>query len=57
MTKKDNKEEKEHKKAHKVYKAGDKFHCAECGAEIEYGKNCPTCKTEIDWINEASLRR
>ena len=45
----DKEKKKEHKIAHGVYKAGDKFHCGECGAELDFGKNCPTCKLEFDW--------
>jgi rubrerythrin len=58
MAKEENQEEKEHKEAHKVYKAGDKYHCAECGTEIDFGSKCPTCKLDIDWkMVEGSIRR
>ena len=55
---KDKEKEKEHKKMHGVYKAGDKFHCGECSAEVNFGKSCPTCKVEFDWTKiERDLRR
>jgi rubrerythrin len=41
--------EKEHKRMHEVYKSGDRYHCGECGAELELGKDCPTCKASFDW--------
>ena len=50
--------EKEHQELHKVYKAGDKYHCAECGTEIHWGSNCTNCEAKIDWVKvEASTRR
>jgi rubrerythrin len=50
--------DKEHKKLHQVYKAGDKYHCGECGTEVDYGKNCPMCKKELNWAQiEADIRR
>ena len=51
MAKDKEKEEKkkEHKHMHQVYKSGNKYHCGECGAELDFGKDCPTCKTNIDW--------
>jgi rubrerythrin len=51
--------DKEHEARHKVYKAGDKYHCGECGAELVMGKDCPGCKTSFDWLrimNEAESR-
>jgi rubrerythrin len=51
-------EEKEHKKLHQVYKAGDKYHCGECGTEVDFGKNCPMCKKELNWAQiEGYMRR
>jgi len=48
--KKIDKEKKhEHKVQHGVYKAGEKYHCGECGAELDMGKDCPGCKAELDW--------
>ena len=44
-----NREKKEHKIMHEVYKAGDKFHCGECSAELDLGKDCPNCKKEFNW--------
>ena len=50
--------DKEHKIMHGVYKAGDKYHCGECGTQIDFGENCPTCKKEFDWTKiEAGIRR
>ena len=50
--------DKEHKALHQVYQAGDKFHCGECGTEVDYGKNCPMCKKELNWTQiEANVRR
>jgi len=40
---------KEHQHMHEVYKSGDKFHCGECGAELDVGKDCPTCKKGFNW--------
>jgi rubrerythrin len=58
MTKKDKQAEKEHKESHKVYQAGGKYHCSECGAEIEFGTKCPTCKLDIDWkLVDTNMRR
>ena len=55
--KEEKKKEKEHKEQHKVYRAGDKYHCAECGTEIHWGANCTNCNNEINWTQvEASLR-
>ena len=54
---KDKQKEKEHKIAHGVYKAGDKFHCGECSTEVHYGKNCPTCQREFDWTQIEAYRR
>jgi len=41
--------DKEHKLMHEVYKSGDRYHCGECGAELEMGQNCPTCKKGFNW--------
>lgn len=41
--------EREHKAMHEVYKAGDRYHCGECGAELDMGKDCPTCKKSFNW--------
>lgn len=49
MTNEDKKAAKEHKEAHKVYKVGDKYMCAECGSEITLNGKCPTCKLDINW--------
>ena len=52
MAKKDKEEarkEKEHKKLHEIYKAGDKYHCIECGTEVNFGKDCPTCEKTFNW--------
>lgn len=44
--------EKQHKADHKIYKAGDKYVCGECGAEVTYEvPNCPTCKVNFDWTD------
>ena len=43
------KKDKEHEKLHKIYKAGDKYHCGECGAEVHWDNDCPECKLKIDW--------
>lgn len=32
-----------------VYKVEEKYHCAECHAEVPIKKPCSVCKTEIDW--------
>lgn len=42
-------EKKEHEKMHEVYKAGDRYHCGECGAELDFGKDCPVCKNSFNW--------
>jgi rubrerythrin len=42
-------QEKEHEKMHKIYKSGDKYHCGECGAEVNFGENCPACKAGLNW--------
>lgn len=52
----DKEKKKEHKIAHGVYKAGEKYHCGECGAELVFGKSCPTCKGEFDWAQIESNR-
>ena len=50
--------EKEHDKAHQIYKAGDKYHCVECGTEVHWGNDCPECKLQIDWKQvDAVMRR
>ena len=43
------KKDKEHEKLHKIYKAGNKYHCSECGTEVNWGDHCPDCKLNIDW--------
>jgi len=53
MTKKD----KEHEKQHKIYKAGEKYHCGECGTEVHWGNDCPDCKINIDWNQVEILAR
>jgi len=40
---------KEHEHMHEVYKSGDRYHCGECGAELDMGKDCPTCKVSFNW--------
>jgi rubrerythrin len=58
MTKKDKDAEKEHKKLHQIYKAGEKYHCGECGSEVHFGNDCPTCNKKIDWAQvQVMLRR
>ena len=49
MAKHDKSAEKEHKEKHQIYKSGDKYHCGECGTEVNFGDNCPQCKTHFDW--------
>jgi rubrerythrin len=52
--------DKEHEAAHKVRKVGDKYYCIGCGAELEFGKDCPFCKTSFEWdkiMYEAQMRR
>ena len=52
------KKDKEHTKLHKIYKAGDKFHCGECGTEVNWGADCPGCKARINWDQvEVNVRR
>ena len=41
--------DKEHKRQHEVYKSGDRYHCGECGAELDMGKDCPICKKAFNW--------
>ena len=48
---------KEHKLMHEVYKAGDRYHCGECGAEINFGKDCPVCKKSFNWETIAGQAR
>ena len=51
---------KEHEAMHKVYKAGNKYHCSECGAELDWGKDCPSCKASFNWeriFDEGQSRR
>ena len=43
------KKDKEHKKLHEIYKAGEKYHCGECGSEVNFGNDCPTCNKKINW--------
>jgi len=58
MTKKEDKEaEKKHKAEHQIYKSGDKYHCVECGTEVNWGDNCPQCKVNIDWKMVAEQTR
>ena len=40
---------KEHEERRKIYKSGNKYHCAECGTEVNFGDNCPACKTGLNW--------
>jgi len=42
------KEKKEHKHEPPI-KAGDKFICPHCRAEVPSHQACPVCKIEIDW--------
>ncbi len=42
-------QKKEHQHLHEVYKSGDKCHCGEFGAELDLGKDCPSCKANINW--------
>ncbi len=50
--------DKQHEKEHQVYKSGDKYHCVECGTEVNYGDNCPSCKANINWQQiEGQVRR
>jgi len=58
MAKKDKEKDKEHERLHKIYKAGEKYHCGECGSEVHFGNDCPTCNGKIDWSQvEIILRR
>jgi len=41
--------DKEHKHMHEVYKSGGRYHCGECGAELEMGKDCPSCMKSFIW--------
>ena len=43
------KKDKEHEELHKIYKAGDKYHCGECGSEVKFGDNCPECNKKFNW--------
>ena len=43
------KKDKETQKLRQIYKAGDKFHCAQCGSEVNFGNDCPSCNVKIDW--------
>jgi hypothetical protein len=50
MAEKDDKK-KQHEKEHRIYKAGDKYHCIECGSEVkEYG-DCPKCHAKFNWLD------
>ena len=49
--------EKEHKHQHEILKSGDKYHCGECGAEVDFGENCPSCKVGFDWTMVAGQVR
>jgi hypothetical protein len=40
---------KEKEKSKQVYKVKEKYHCAECHAEVPIKQACPICKKEIDW--------
>ena len=52
------KKDKEHKKLHEIYKSGEKYHCRECGSEVNFGNDCPTCNKKIDWAQiESNIRR
>jgi rubrerythrin len=52
------KKDKEHTKLHQIYKAGDKYHCGECGSEVDFGNDCPTCHRKMNWAQiEATMRR
>ena len=42
-------QKKEHKVMHEVYKSGGKYHCGECGVELDMGKDCPSCKKGFNW--------
>jgi rubrerythrin len=60
VAKKKEHKDKEHEATLKVYKAGDKYHCGVCGAELNMGKDCPGCNASFDWdriINEVQSRR
>lgn len=46
----DKEAKKQHKEDHKIYKAGDKYVCGECGAEVTFEvPTCPTCKAKFNW--------
>lgn len=50
--------DKEHEKQHEIVKAGDKYHCGECGSEVHLGNDCPGCNKEFDWSKvEIYVRR
>ena len=49
MAEKDEKK-KRHEKEHKIYKAGDKYHCIECGSEVEEYGDCPKCHAKFNWL-------
>ena len=53
------KEKKQHDKDHKIYKAGDRYVCGECGAEVTFEvPSCPTCKLHLNWSDiEGNIRR
>ena len=52
------KKDKKHEELHKIYKAGDKYHCGECGTEVNFGDNCPECNKKFDWSKiDGYLRR
>ena len=50
MSKEKDPHKEEHKAQHKVYKAGDRYVCGECGAEVTYEvPDCPTCSVGLNW--------
>lgn len=50
--------DKESKRKGTVKKSGNKYLCGECGYEVEFGHDCPTCRAEFDWKTiESQVRR
>ncbi len=43
------KRDKERIKLHEIYKVGDRYHCAVCGTEIQFGDSYPNQKKETNW--------
>jgi rubrerythrin len=44
------KQKKDYKHIHETpIKAGDKYICPKCQAELPINQPCPSCKAEIDW--------